>query len=84
MTQISTNIWPNNPAEFEGAIDGLYVAMESMLVLAAASLYLGKSESWLPDMAHNGNTILRVIHYPALGENSQKMQSEVLNMKTST
>ena len=83
------NIWPDNPAEFEGAIDGLYVAMESMSseLLAAASLYLGKSESWLPDMAHNGNTILRVIHYPALGENSPKgavrsAQHEDINLIT--
>ena len=41
------NIWPEQPADFEGAIDGLYIAMESMSseLLAAASLYLGKSES---------------------------------------
>ncbi len=66
------NIWPSNPADFESSIDGLYVAMESMSLelLAAASLYLGKSETWLPNMAENGNTILRVIHYPALGENA--------------
>ena len=66
------NIWPSNPEEFESSIDGLYVSMESMSLelLAAASLYLGKSETWLPDMAENGNTILRVIHYPALGENA--------------
>ena len=83
------NIWPEQPADFEGAIDGLYIAMESMSseLLAAASLYLGKSESWLPDMSHNGNTILRVIHYPALGKNSpegavRSAQHEDINLIT--
>ena len=38
-------------------------------------------------MAHNGNTILRVIHYPALGENSPKgavrsAQHEDINLIT--
>ena len=63
--------------------------MESMSseLLAAASLYLGKPESWLPDMSHNGNTILRVIHYPALGENSpegavRSAQHEDINLIT--
>ena len=48
------NIWPDEPKEFENSIDGLYIAMESMSseLLAAASLYLNKPESWLPDMAH--------------------------------
>ncbi len=83
------NIWPEQPEEFEGAIDGLYTAMESMSseLLAASSLYLGKPESWLPDMAENGNTILRVIHYPPLGKNSpegavRSAQHEDINLIT--
>ena len=63
--------------------------MESMgsELLAAASVYLGKNENWLPDMAENGNTILRVIHYPALGENSptgavRSAQHEDINLIT--
>ena len=83
------NIWPDEPKEFENSIDGLYIAMESMSseLLAAASLYLNKPESWLPDMAHNGNTILRVIHYPALGEDTpegavRSAQHEDINLIT--
>ncbi|MBT5184350.1 MAG: isopenicillin N synthase family oxygenase, partial [Euryarchaeota archaeon] len=83
------NIWPSEPANFEQTIDGLYVAMESMSsqLLAAASLYLNKPEKWLPSMSENGNTILRVIHYPPLGEDSpegavRSAQHEDINLIT--
>jgi len=66
------NVWPDEiMPSFRVAIDNLYVKMEklSRVLLEICSLYLGKSGNWLPDMAKDGNTILRVIHYPALGEN---------------
>ena len=83
------NVWPAEIEGFEESIDGLYVAMEAMSseLLAAASLYLGKEESWLPDMADDGNTILRVIHYPPLSENApegavRSAQHEDINLIT--
>ncbi|MDP6906548.1 MAG: 2-oxoglutarate and iron-dependent oxygenase domain-containing protein [Candidatus Thalassarchaeaceae archaeon] len=66
----ATNIWPTEDApEFEPAIDGLYIQMEelSRTLLEVCSEYLGKGPNWLPDMAIDGNTILRILHYPALG-----------------
>ena len=61
------NIWPG--ADFEAAIDGLYRQMDalSLTLLEICSLYLDKPADWLPEMAQHGNTILRVLHYPALG-----------------
>ena len=35
-------------------------------LLSACSIYLGKNENWLPEMASKGNTIMRIIHYPPL------------------
>ena len=65
------NIWPKEVNQFEKYIDGLYNGLEIMglQILSAASIYLGKDENWLPEMTENGNTILRVIHYPPVGEN---------------
>ena len=84
-----TNIWPSEIDGFEGSIDGLYIAMEAMSteLLAAASLYLGKDENWLPEMATDGNTILRVIHYPPLGADApegavRSAQHEDINLIT--
>ena len=61
------NIWPNAP--FEAAVDGLYIQLESLSqdLLEICSLYLGKEGNYLPSMAEHGNTILRILHYPALG-----------------
>ena len=65
------NVWPDELIpEFQSIIDNLYIKMEhlSRLLLEICSIYLGKNKDWLPNMAKDGNTILRVIHYPALGE----------------
>ncbi len=66
------NVWPDDvQPSFREAIDGLYISMEklSRKLLEICSLYLGKPAEYLPEMATAGNTILRIIHYPALGEN---------------
>jgi isopenicillin N synthase-like dioxygenase len=63
------NIWPDTDLpDFKAIIDELYREMESLSreLLAAASLDLGKPENWLPEMAGDGNTILRILHYPPI------------------
>ena len=84
-----SNVWPSEIEGFENSIDGLYNAMEQMSseLLSAASLYLHKDADWLPNMAQDGNTILRVIHYPPLGENApdgavRSSQHEDINLIT--
>ena len=65
------NVWPNNHLpQFREVIDGLFSRMEnvSQNLLESCSLYLGKPKSWLGSMAEDGNTIMRIIHYPALGD----------------
>ena len=67
-----TNIWPNDTVpQFQETIDDLYNQMESLSLnlLSACSLYLGKDKDWLGEMTEEGNTIMRIIHYPPLGEN---------------
>ena len=39
-------------------------------LLSAASIYLGKPAGWLSEMATDGNTILRIIHYPPISPNA--------------
>ncbi len=71
FNQFPKNVWPEVPAGFQNSIDDLYTKLEQLSVklLSAASEYLGKSSDWLTEMAEDGNTILRVIHYPPLGDN---------------
>ncbi len=70
-SEYPTNIWPTGDCpEFGPAVDGLYIQMEALsrTLLEICSQYLGMGAEWLPDMAIDGNTILRILHYPALGE----------------
>jgi len=70
FAEFPKNVWPEIPAGFENSIDDLYTRLEKLShrLLSAASEYLGKPSEWLPEMARDGNTILRVIHYPPLGD----------------
>jgi isopenicillin N synthase-like dioxygenase len=67
------NVWPHEEIpQFEAAVDGLFLQMEllSRSILQSCSFYLGKDANWLGEMAEEGNTIMRVIHYPPLGDNA--------------
>ena len=70
---IPPNIWPDpDLPDFQPTIDGLYRKMDhvGVLLLEACALYLGKEKNWFVDMAQDGNTILRVIHYPPIAEDA--------------
>ena len=65
------NIWPTGHVEgFQAITEALYSGMETLAkhLLGACSEYLGKPAEWLPNMSHEGNTIMRMIHYPPLEE----------------
>ena len=69
------NVWPvQHVPEFKQVIDGLYEQMEklSQNLLQSCSLYLNKPINWLGSMAEDGNTIMRIIHYPPLGDDVPK------------
>lgn len=64
------NIWPMELPEFKPTFLRLYEQLDacSAHLLRACSTYLGEEENLIADMARDGNTILRVIHYPPVAE----------------
>ena len=69
------NVWPDESVpQFKLVVDDLYNKMESLScdLLSACSEYLGKESDWLVEMTNHGNTIMRIIHYPPLGEDVPK------------
>ncbi len=64
--RITPNVWPEEIAELKETALSLYEAMEesAQTMLKAISVFLGQDEDFLPDMVENGNSIIRVIHYP--------------------
>ncbi len=62
------NLWPDEVATFKASLLGLFEDLEACAgtLLEAIALYLGLPERHLADMIVGGNSILRLIHYPAL------------------
>lgn len=60
------NMWPTEIPEFKEVMLELYRQLDicSMRLLQACSEYIGEPSDFLPSLAKDGNTILRVINYP--------------------
>ena len=63
--QYPDNIWPNELPELEQVCLEAYRTLESTgtKMLQAIALYLGMDEHYFDKKVHNGNSILRPIHY---------------------
>lgn len=64
------NLWPQEVPTFKANLLGLFTDLETCAgtLLEAIALYLGLPQRHLADMIVGGNSILRLIHYPALKE----------------
>ncbi len=64
------NVWPGEVPEFRGAGLALWASLHvcATAMLRAIARYLGADEGEFTRMTDGGNTILRLIRYPASGE----------------
>lgn len=71
-SQYPKNIWPKNQPKFTSTFRELYQKLDrcSEQLLKACSLYIDEDAEFFPDMAHLGDTILRVIHYPPVSDDA--------------
>ncbi|WP_462251343.1 isopenicillin N synthase family dioxygenase [Ferruginibacter sp.] len=62
------NVTVNQIAKFNPTFDSAYRAFEKSgtALLQAIALYLGLDEHYFDEYVHNGNSILRSIHYPPI------------------
>ncbi len=60
------NVWPEELPEFRENALALYDALEksALRMLAAISEYLGQPKDFIPGKATDGNSVIRIIHYP--------------------
>lgn len=60
------NIWPTQIAGFRETFADLYAEFDRVgaQLLSAIALYLGLDERWFDGPIHNGNSVLRLLHYP--------------------
>jgi len=64
------NVWPTDMPEFRSAFAELFVQLERCAegILEACALYVGEPKDRFAKLAREGNSILRVIHYPPVAE----------------
>ncbi len=62
------NLWPDAPRGFRASLSSLYDALDALgeRLLRALALHLGLEERFLADAARDGNSILRLLHYPPI------------------
>lgn len=65
------NIWPRYPAGFRETFQPLFAAFDSLraTLLAAIATDLGLPDRWFDDAVRDGNSVLRLAHYPPLTGN---------------
>jgi isopenicillin N synthase-like dioxygenase len=67
------NIWPKEITEFEEVCQTVYETFEQTgrNLLKSTAMYLGLDENYFNDKIHNGNSILRLLHYYPVTDLSQ-------------
>jgi isopenicillin N synthase-like dioxygenase len=62
------NIWPAEVPAFKETFAALFRQLEScaMALLQGCALYVGEQQDLFSGMAKDGNTVLRIIHYPPI------------------
>lgn len=66
------NLWPLEISEFKTTLQELFQQLEScaMTLLEACAIYLNEKPDLFKNVATDGNSILRIIHYPPISAES--------------
>jgi len=67
---MAPNIWPDEVEGFRETMSALFAAFEvaGARVLEAIALHLGRPRDFFADSIEDGNSVMRLLHYPPLGE----------------
>ena len=71
LNEYPENIWPKEIPEFRQTMNSLYKALDQVgdIILEALTFPLELELNYFEKMVKDGNSILRLLHYPPLGEN---------------
>lgn len=62
------NIWPSELPEFCATFEAMYAAFDHAgnRLLSAIARYLGLAPDWFDPAVENGNSVMRLLHYPPI------------------
>jgi isopenicillin N synthase-like dioxygenase len=74
---MAENIWPREITGFQSALSEIYGAFDAAgnRLLSAIARHLGLAPDWFEPAVENGNSVLRLLHYPPIGEESGSIRA---------
>lgn len=69
-SSMPANIWPGRPAGFRETYERLFAEFDRIgsLILSRIALHLGLDEHWFDPAIEDGNSVLRLLHYPPIDD----------------
>ena len=66
------NVWPVRPEGFRETFEPLFTAFDRVgaIILSRIALHLGLGENWFDPAIADGNSVLRLLHYPPVASNA--------------
>jgi isopenicillin N synthase-like dioxygenase len=70
---MAPNVWPEEVASFHDTFSQLYAAFEAtgLRILSAIALHLGLPENFFDATVENGNSVMRLLHYPPVSAEAE-------------
>jgi isopenicillin N synthase-like dioxygenase len=75
--QMSPNIWPDRPEGFRETFLDLFSALDDAgdRLLSAIARYLGLAPDWFDRAVKDGNSVLRLLHYPPVPADAPEVRA---------
>jgi isopenicillin N synthase-like dioxygenase len=76
--QQPNNVWPDSPEDFRATFDKLFAEFDRVgaTLLAGIARYLGLAPDWFDDTIRDGNSVMRLLHYPPVAADPTGMRAE--------
>ncbi|MBB5714438.1 isopenicillin N synthase family dioxygenase [Sphingomonas aerophila] len=75
--QMAPNIWPDRPEGFKPTFLDLFSAFDTAgdKLLSAIARYLGLEANWFDQAVRDGNSVLRLLHYPPIPADAEGVRA---------
>ncbi|MET3725378.1 isopenicillin N synthase family dioxygenase [Sphingomonas trueperi] len=74
---MAPNVWPNQPEGFRETFVELFAAFDTAgdKLLSAVARYLGLAPDWFDTAVKDGNSVLRLLHYPPVAADAPEVRA---------
>ncbi|MCM8729504.1 isopenicillin N synthase family dioxygenase [Hephaestia sp. GCM10023244] len=74
---MAPNVWPDQPEGFRDTFIDLFAAFDTAgdRLLSAIARHLGLAPDWFDHAVHDGNSVLRLLHYPPIPADAEGVRA---------